>query len=548
MKRAFVATGAPEALGSAGRVDAKMNEFVAKWTAMKSDACRATHVRKQQSEDVYRLRADCLDREKTEAASIASVLMGADSQVVAKAVDIAYGLPDVSWCADVPTLRASAGLPDDPAKRARVLAVRARLADVASMVLAGKYDEAASLSRALLSMAREVGHAPTTAEVLYEEGIIRSVHGDIAEAASSLREATWMALGAGTDSTAALAAARAAWVAAAKRRRPDEAHMWLDAARAALARLGANGSEQLALEVREVEGGVLAEGDWRPDEALTIDEEIVTRYRRLLGAHPKTAQALYSLAVDFTYMGDLAAAKPIYEEALAMNLEIGGRSYFETARVEYALGDALVGLGDVAGGEAMLVEALAQIRGTSAAYSNAITTHSLAPSRLSQGDAAGALDYSERARSGMSLVPDAKVLIPLVDVPAADARMLAGHYVEALPLCERALAEQESSSEPEPEKAYGWDALRCEGEALVGLGRPADAIPLLERSLALKRRMYPGDYARAEFVPRTGVEGGCTGSRPGSSRWRRMPMTRLRATGSSRSEAKRIEAFLKAGR
>ena len=48
--------------------------------------------------------------------------------------------------------------------------------------------------------------------------------------------------------------------------------------------------------------------------------------------------------------------------------------------------------------------------------------------------------------------------------------------------------------------AYGWDALRCKGEALLSLGRSREAVPYLERSLTLRKRMLPGDYARAEFA------------------------------------------------
>jgi tetratricopeptide (TPR) repeat protein len=92
------------------------------------------------------------------------------------------------------------------------------------------------------------------------------------------------------------------------------------------------------------------------------------------------------------------------------------------------------------------------------------------------------------------------VLVPIVDVVAGAAFTRAGRTAEALPLCDQALVEQENSKAIEPEKAYGWDALRCKGEALTALGRSAEAVPLLERSLTLQKRMFPGDYARAEFA------------------------------------------------
>ncbi len=71
---------------------------------------------------------------------------------------------------------------------------------------------------------------------------------------------------------------------------------------------------------------------------------------------------------------------------------------------------------------------------------------------------------------------------------------------DALPLCEQARLEQERVKAIDPDKVYGWDALRCEGEAFIALGRSSEALAPLERSLGVKRRMFRGDYARTQFA------------------------------------------------
>ena len=90
--------------------------------------------------------------------------------------------------------------------------------------------------------------------------------------------------------------------------------------------------------------------------------------------------------------------------------------------------------------------------------------------------------------------------MPIVNVTASLALIRAGRGRDALPLCEQALVEQEKARAIDPAKAYGWDALRCKAEALIALGRGAEAVSPLERSLTLKKRMFPGDHARAELA------------------------------------------------
>jgi tetratricopeptide (TPR) repeat protein len=75
-----------------------------------------------------------------------------------------------------------------------------------------------------------------------------------------------------------------------------------------------------------------------------------------------------------------------------------------------------------------------------------------------------------------------------------------GRFKDALALCNRAIGVLPKSAEEDTEKAYGKEALRCKGEALLGLGRADEAAVVLERSITLKRRAHSPDLARAELA------------------------------------------------
>ncbi len=496
--QAFERSGVRDARASADRVNGKLDEFAGRWLEMRAQACRATRVDKQQPEDVLRLRDDCLDRERTQLRSLTATLANADADVVKSAVDFAYGLPQTSWCADVTTLRASAGLPDDPARRAKALAVRAILADAEASTLAGRLTEAEARTADAVTRARDLGDAPTTAEALYYAGQTRRAEGDFEASLPLLREAAFLAAGAGADSIVVRAAESLAFVTGPKLQRGGEPRLWLDLARAALTRMG--GNEELARELLVQEAGQLSEVEWRPDLAIPIERKLVAECKRVYGVHPKTELALYNIGVEYTYLGQPDRARPYLEEARAMDEALGGPQYASVGQSEYMLGWTYAMVGERQAADDRLRAAIVIFEQNGMAYWSALAYQALTTSALAAGDTAAAVQSADAARAQLAAAKSPSVLLPIVDVTAAQAYLRAGRPRDAQPLCEASLAEQEKSGAIAPEKAYGWDALRCEAEVLSALGRSADAVPLLERSLTLEKRMAPGDYARAELA------------------------------------------------
>jgi tetratricopeptide (TPR) repeat protein len=470
----------------------------AAWIAMRRDSCEATRVAHRQSEETNELRMHCLDRRRTELGALTSVLRRADGETASRALDAVYGLTRVSSCADVQGLKAAAGLPDDPKAREIVLRARDDLALARSLQLAGKPLEARSASESALKLARASGAESTVAEALYAMGDLSQLASDYAGAEPLLAEATWTASGAGADTLVAQASSLQGFVVGAKLQRPEEAHVWLAAAEAAVKRLG--GSEALEIEVLQQKAMVLSEAEWRPDLALEIKQRILPAYERIYGTHPKTLRAVYSLGVTESYLGHHAEATPLYERAVAMATEIGGPDYIWIAHALYGVGDSLVAEGKLEPGEAALARALQIYDAARDHYMSAATLEVLVRSALRAGDVPRAVSLARRSLALVEKAEGAQLVAPMVRVTAARAFVAAGAFAEAEPLCTSALAAEDAHHDLEPAKVVGWDALLCQSEVMVGTGRVHEAIPLLERSLTLQKRIYPEDLPRAELL------------------------------------------------
>src|SRR5207302_2729727 len=104
VKSAFLATGKPFAADAFAGVKRAFGSYASQWTAMHTEACEATRVRGEQSDELLARRMICLDQRLQDVKALAGLFTRADADVVSKAVQASSSLPGLSACADAPSL------------------------------------------------------------------------------------------------------------------------------------------------------------------------------------------------------------------------------------------------------------------------------------------------------------------------------------------------------------------------------------------------------------------------------------------------------------
>jgi serine/threonine protein kinase len=100
VERAFAKSGAPGAAAAFAQVARALDDYTARWVAVHTDACEATRVRGEQSEELYELRAACLDVHLRNIRALSDRLANADAALVARAPGVVAALGDLGDCID----------------------------------------------------------------------------------------------------------------------------------------------------------------------------------------------------------------------------------------------------------------------------------------------------------------------------------------------------------------------------------------------------------------------------------------------------------------
>jgi tetratricopeptide (TPR) repeat protein len=248
VRTAFLATGRPQAAEAFATVERALDAYAGDWVAMRGEACEATRVKGEQSEQVMQLRMACLDARLRDVTALSGVLAKADAEIVDRGASSAFALPSLSPCADAKALLAPVSPPDDPAIRARVDALGGELAAARALREAGKYREAVLAALAVAGRAKEAGYAPFAASALSELGASQEMAGDYPAAEKSLQEGLFAAEAGRDDAEIARAWTALVSIIGYQQARPEEGIQLSRHAEAAIARLGRPDELQIRLE------------------------------------------------------------------------------------------------------------------------------------------------------------------------------------------------------------------------------------------------------------------------------------------------------------
>jgi eukaryotic-like serine/threonine-protein kinase len=455
-----------------------LDAYAAGWVAQRTEACRATRVQGDQSEDVLTLRMACLDRRRTELATLAGLFAHADEQLVQGAVGAAQKLSALADCADVPALLAPDPLPKDPIARAQISALQTKLAEARATYKASRPKDTLAMTAALGPEVERVKHLPTEAEWHLLAGQSMWVLQGADKGEPELMKAA-LAADAGKADQIKVEAWLQLTNLANESSKFDVAEERLQQATAALARLGTNWDLQVRvtasgalLESREnhidkalvqakqaraiaeqhteapsyayallVEGSILSAA-LRAQESLD-DFKKVLAYQDTLGHRRiEVAATLQTMATSEMLLGKLDDAIAHSNDAIDIDVAIYGPDNLEVARGLAGLGAEQARKGDLAAALASQQRALAiaeHVVGSNADYYATILGQ-IAETLIGLDRAGDAIDYLDRALAIQTAkLGPTHVQTLTVMLTRCEAFHAASKFADAIAACEHTL-------------------------------------------------------------------------------------------------------------
>jgi eukaryotic-like serine/threonine-protein kinase len=261
-----------------------LDDYRRDWIAGYTDACEATRVRRDQSEDLLNLRMSCLDA-RLPAVDVLGGLLEKDDPEVTRRLVTRQVLEPLAPCADRVALQAPLRPPSDESARKRVEALRARVERVTALTLAGEYKTAEVENEPLVAEARSIGYAPLSAEAFYARAYLEDRTSHLPAAERDYTEAALVGVGARHDLVVARARVQLVYLVGRVADRPAEGQELAREAEAAIRRMGGD---------RALEEALL---DMRATLAMQQDHTSEARalYEREIAVFEKSAPKSYPL-------------------------------------------------------------------------------------------------------------------------------------------------------------------------------------------------------------------------------------------------------------
>jgi tetratricopeptide (TPR) repeat protein/predicted Ser/Thr protein kinase len=341
---ALLATGQPQAAEVASRVSSMLDAYARGWVEASTEACRATRLRGEQTEQLLSLRVVCLERRLQDMKAVTGVLAAADAELVGKAADTLSLLPSVRGCEDVSTLSQVEPAPDAPQAREQIERISRELSQLKALTDAGRYGQGLTVAEPAVKAASTLGYRPLVAEALLRHGWLLARRNELAPAERHLFQALSTALASRHDEVVARAAAMLVFVVGFDQKRFDETLQWSQLAKAALARL--DNPPDLESELLNNLGVAYLRQN-RQAEALTAFQQSLGLVERHLGLeHARRANVLGNIGIVHRKEGRFEEARKAISDALALRERLSGANHPMTANLHLALAQTYISLRD----------------------------------------------------------------------------------------------------------------------------------------------------------------------------------------------------------
>ncbi len=390
VKSAFLATGLNYAPDTYQKVTEHLDSYMHNWLAMHNEACAATSIHGEQTEQILQLRMTCLQRKLNQVSSLTHLFANSsDTQTVEKATEAVRKLGSLSLCANVEALSLTYPLPDDPATQEAIEQLQKQAAKAEALSYMGRFSESETIAQKVHAKAVELAYMPFIAQTLYLKGSLLDQSGKYVKAESIYRKTllaaakvrntlliaeTWTdiikiltELGKYAEANTLNQAAEVAVEEVANNARirskyySSQAYLFLKRAKYKQAQEYYKLALAMAQKTGDVHNlqsyaaymglGTVTLYFGNLEDAHRYYQDSLSLLERLLGpAHPRVVRPLTNLGLVFKKQKKFTLAKDYFQRALTITQDALGPDHPD-------IGYALMNLGNLAGAEGNLTEA-----------------------------------------------------------------------------------------------------------------------------------------------------------------------------------------------
>jgi tetratricopeptide (TPR) repeat protein/tRNA A-37 threonylcarbamoyl transferase component Bud32 len=327
VEAAFTATGKPFAAESASGVTRLLDGYSSRWSRMHTEACEATRVRGEQTEELLSLRMVCLERRRKSLGALVSLLSEADAKVVERSVDAASALPELGACQDIASLAEQPPLPADPGSRVTIERLGEQLAQVKALLDAGKYAQGLELARKLEPQVESTTYRPLQAELRYHLAWLLHQQGEVEDSLRQFARALEDAEAGRSDRRRLEVLTRLIY-AFANNGHPEEARRWGGIAQGVLERVGGEPTQSFDLTLNL---GYVALLGGRYQDAWDTFSKARALEAALSPEDPRRAKVSHALGLAALRLGELPKAIELISQSLQRTAELKGPRHPEVA-------------------------------------------------------------------------------------------------------------------------------------------------------------------------------------------------------------------------
>ena len=335
VQQAFDSTQRPYAADAFATSERFLDEYTERWVALHTEACEATSVRKEQSQELLDRQMICLGRRLKGVAALTQLLAEADADTVTRAVSATTALDQLAPCMD-PEFVMSGAAPLSGDAKEQAARIDDRIASATQLVALGRYEEALAAAEESRQAAIQLDEPSRLAETTQLTGWAQLKHGDAKTAEETLLEAVWLADAASSDAVRAKAWTALVWSVGYQQARHEEVDVLRRHALAALSRSG--GNPQLEANLHENLAGIARRRNDPKSAIAELTRALEIRREQRGSDSPSVADALTNLAQAQADVGEFDAAERDLEAAMKIFAAKFGRTHPKVAYVLHARG------------------------------------------------------------------------------------------------------------------------------------------------------------------------------------------------------------------